>query len=287
MIRRGPRVERDFTTLRNAVLRDRRLSFRARGVLAFILSQPPDWQVTAEALADESDGEGRDAVRTALKEIETAGYMTRSRIQVDGGRWRTDVVVQEEPAAENPPPKTDSQASVSMDSPLNPMTGKPTVGFPVIKEEELEEELPLPSVEGATPTLLALGAEVDSFLAQPLLAEVVSLDDHATHVAAHNEKRKDMIFEAVAEACGIDWRAPMPKAARGRIGKAAADIAKTGAEPDEIHRRARIYVDRYGADRLTPPALASHWPALDRPHPQTANVSTAGRNLASWASRGK
>ena len=39
------RVEktRDFTVMSNAHLRDRTLSFKAKGVLSFLLSLPEDW----------------------------------------------------------------------------------------------------------------------------------------------------------------------------------------------------------------------------------------------------
>lgn len=94
---RAPRDGR-FTIVPNATLRDRALSFRARGVLGFILSMPDGWSTTSEALADASDGEGRDAIRKSLGELEKHGYMVRQRQQDPvTGRWSTDVVVYDEP----------------------------------------------------------------------------------------------------------------------------------------------------------------------------------------------
>lgn len=102
MIIRGPRRDYGFTVVSNDCVRDRRLSFRARGLLMFLLSQPPDFAVRSEELAAESDGEGRDAVRTALREIESAGYLRRERRQNTRGQWESHSIVYEEPTTEKP-----------------------------------------------------------------------------------------------------------------------------------------------------------------------------------------
>lgn len=119
MIRRGPKPDR-FVILPNRVARERELSFRARGLLAYLLSMPEDWQTNSNRLAAESPKEGRDAVRSALAELEAAGYLRRYRIQDDAGRWRTESIITDEPrdnrgdnAAGYPPPRTDEPASVN------------------------------------------------------------------------------------------------------------------------------------------------------------------------------
>ena len=102
MIVRGPRAERNFTIIRNATLRDSRLSYRARGVMCFVLSQPPEFAISAEELAAEG-AEGRDAIRTALRELESSGYLQREKRRIGDGRIVTVAVLYEVPlAAENP-----------------------------------------------------------------------------------------------------------------------------------------------------------------------------------------
>jgi len=96
-IRRGPRLADNFSVLSNAVLNDDRLSFRARGVLAWLLSKPADWRVRSEAIAGQSPTEGREAIRTAMRELVELGYLIREKVQDEQGRWSTIQTVYEEP----------------------------------------------------------------------------------------------------------------------------------------------------------------------------------------------
>ena len=97
MIRRSPRPESGFTILRNETVRDGRLSYKARGLLLYLLSLPDDWTVSSEHLARMSERDGRDAVRTGLDELERAGYLKRWRHQDDRGRWVNESVIYDQP----------------------------------------------------------------------------------------------------------------------------------------------------------------------------------------------
>ena len=92
MIVRGKRPESNFTVVSNDIAQNHRLSYRARGVLVYILSRPDDWRTSADRLAKEGV-EGRDAIRTALDELVLAGYACRVREQDDKGRWSTALMV--------------------------------------------------------------------------------------------------------------------------------------------------------------------------------------------------
>lgn len=75
-----------FTVIPNRALEDEGLSFRARGLLAYLLSRPPGWKTDSEKLA-RVGREGREAVRTALNELVAARYLIRIREQDERGRW--------------------------------------------------------------------------------------------------------------------------------------------------------------------------------------------------------
>lgn len=77
-----------YEVIPHSVLRDSRLSYRARGLLGYLLSLPPVWKVAIERLADESPREAREAVQTAVAELETVGYLWRWRDQDERGYWR-------------------------------------------------------------------------------------------------------------------------------------------------------------------------------------------------------
>ena len=101
MIIRTPRPESHYLTIANSVVRDRSLSFKARGILALLLSYPDNWSVSSERLARETEtdrGEKRDAIRTGLKELEGAGYLRREvRQDKTTGRMSTNTYVYDTP----------------------------------------------------------------------------------------------------------------------------------------------------------------------------------------------
>ena len=75
-----------YTVLPNGILRDTNLSLKTKGLFAIILSLPEGWDYSVAGLATVA-GCGRDAIRGALKEMETAGYLTRMRAHGEGGKF--------------------------------------------------------------------------------------------------------------------------------------------------------------------------------------------------------
>jgi hypothetical protein len=93
---RAPRMTH-FTTLSNDLLADERLSFKARGLLAYLLSRPDGWHTDATRLA-QIGPDGRRSILTGLSELEEAGYLKRTRAQdPDTGRWATQCEVFDAP----------------------------------------------------------------------------------------------------------------------------------------------------------------------------------------------
>ena len=92
MIVRSPRPESNWTVIQNSVIRHQALTFKARGLLCYLLSLPDNWQISAERIA-QSGPDGRDSIRAALNELIGAGYVHRMRSQNGRGQWVTRHVV--------------------------------------------------------------------------------------------------------------------------------------------------------------------------------------------------
>jgi hypothetical protein len=98
--------------------RDRSLSFRARGVALLLASHAPSYRMSVEILVGWGT-EGRDAVRTAVRELERAGWLTRFRPPGESG----GVIVYQlhaEPVLPDGTPSADFQPKGSPDGPGGP-----------------------------------------------------------------------------------------------------------------------------------------------------------------------
>ncbi|MET9415345.1 helix-turn-helix domain-containing protein [Streptomyces klenkii] len=90
--------KRAFTVLGNEVLRDRRLSFTARGILAFLLSLPDGAREDVRTLADKNPGLGRRGVAKAVEELIALGYYVRRTVRdQESGQVRTETYVFDTP----------------------------------------------------------------------------------------------------------------------------------------------------------------------------------------------
>lgn len=118
---------RDYTVMSNYHLKDKGLTLKSKGLLSMILSLPEEWNYTTRGLASICK-EGVDAIGSALKELETAGYIVRRQLRGANGRITdTEYIIYEQPQ----PKKLDMLPSdvVSPDT-ENPDTVKPDTEKP-------------------------------------------------------------------------------------------------------------------------------------------------------------
>ena len=121
------RVEknRGYTVMSNHHLRNKDLSLKAKGLLSQMLSLPEDWDFTLKGLSL-INREQIDAIRAAVRELEQAGYIVRSRERDSQGRLRgADYIIYEQP---QPVPDSPTLENPTLDNPTQekPTQEKPT-----------------------------------------------------------------------------------------------------------------------------------------------------------------
>ena len=110
------RVERNrgYTVMSNHHLRNRGLTLKAKGLLSQMLSLPDNWDYTLAGLS-RINRESIDAIRTAVWELEKAGYITRRQGRDEKGKMAAiEYTIYEQPQLENPileNPMTDNPTS--------------------------------------------------------------------------------------------------------------------------------------------------------------------------------
>lgn len=92
--------ERPYVTISKTLSNDKRLSFRLRGMLVYLLGKPPTWQARMTEIAG-AGTEKEDAVRAMFAEGRKFGYITTTARRGQSGRWEYEHVIYESPI--NPP----------------------------------------------------------------------------------------------------------------------------------------------------------------------------------------
>ena len=117
---------RDYTVMSNFHLRDKRLSLKAKGLLSQMLSLPEDWDYTLTGLSY-INRESKDAVRSAVNELERCGYIERRQTTDERGKFSVnEYVIHESPV------EMEAEDAPSLDDPSseNPTTGNPATENP-------------------------------------------------------------------------------------------------------------------------------------------------------------
>jgi len=112
-----------YTIMSNHHLRDKNLSYSARGLLSFLLSLPDSWDYSFNGLVAISK-EGKDAIRSILNELKEAKYIKISQHRDEKGRFKANYDVYEYP----------------YDMTLK-LTNYPTTDFPVSEIPTLDESI--------------------------------------------------------------------------------------------------------------------------------------------------
>ena len=115
----------NFTTIHNHSLKNNNLSWKAKGILAYIMSLPEDWEIhTKELMKHASDG--RDSLMSGIKELREHGYVDYKKYKDDDtGKFIHNYDVYDEPQTGNPEVE-------------NPTMDNPTLENPSVKQSTNE-----------------------------------------------------------------------------------------------------------------------------------------------------
>ena len=176
---------RDYTVMSNYHLKDKGLTLKSKGLLSMILSLPEEWNYTTRGLASICK-EGVDAIGSALKELETAGYIVRRQLRGANGRITdTEYIIYEQPQ----PKKLEMLPSdvVSPDT-ENPDMVKPDTEKPA----ELNIE------KSNTEKTITYGSSTDSIpFREPVAAQLPERKGRDAMSVSEMESYRDLILENI------------------------------------------------------------------------------------------
>lgn len=75
-----------FTQIPNHIIKDERLSWKAKGIYLHLVSKPPVWSYYIEEIT-KSSKDGKTAVQSGIKELEKHGYLKRVKAKSVDGKY--------------------------------------------------------------------------------------------------------------------------------------------------------------------------------------------------------
>ena len=81
------KCEKNFTTISNHLIYNTDLSFKAKGLLIYMISRPENWIFYETEIAKNSR-DGLSSIRSGIQELITQGYIVRHRIRLQDGTFK-------------------------------------------------------------------------------------------------------------------------------------------------------------------------------------------------------
>jgi|15BtaG_2_1085339.scaffolds.fasta_scaffold56685_1 hypothetical protein len=106
---------KNYTTISNQLFKNKTISLKAKGLMAYLLSLPNDWNLSINGIVACSK-EGRRAIGNTIKELISAGYIERNQVREKGKFVGYDYFVFEQPKccfAETDKSFTDNSIQIS------------------------------------------------------------------------------------------------------------------------------------------------------------------------------
>lgn len=165
-------IDSDFTTVHNDFIRDKGVSYAAKGLLLVMLSKQDGWNFSIKGLAKLTNHDGETKTNTALNNLIETGYVKRERITDDHGKvidW--EYYFSDKPAFRH-------EEKVKKTAQIRPQLENPDLENPELENPHLENpHLENPDVE-------------NSDLEKPDV-EKPDLENHDDNIILYNKRLSD------------------------------------------------------------------------------------------------
>ena len=201
------RVEKNkgYTVMSNHHLRNHTLSLKAKGLLSQMLSLPDDWDYTLQGLA-QINKESIDAIREAVRELERAGYIERSRERDERGCLRGTVyTIYEQPHAE-PTPEEPAQALPTLENPMQLNTKSTKKRKRQSTDLSITDSIPFPSGFPETPVQKRTEAKETFESYRELILENIDYDVLAGDPCVDREQLDEIVALVQETVCSTRSR---------------------------------------------------------------------------------
>ena len=85
-------MRNEYISVPKSLLSDKSLSLKAKGLYVLIMALPLNWNCSIEYLAEEAV-EGKSAIRAAIHELESQGYLERRMMNASGRFYGMEYVL--------------------------------------------------------------------------------------------------------------------------------------------------------------------------------------------------
>lgn len=192
----------NFTVIDNQVFKSN-LSLKARGLLCTMLSLPDNWEFSEKGLQMILPADGQTSVRTAIKELEGSGYLSRTRLRDAKGKvidwlWTFSDYPQENQTLVETNVQVTGLPQCDYPSLENPNLDKPNLDKP-----NLETQRQLNTKQSNTNEERKKGASTDGYATAPAKA---APEKKGTYGCYGNVKLTDTDLSKLKAEFPADWQ---------------------------------------------------------------------------------
>lgn len=205
-----------FTQIPNDWLRDGNLSLKSRGLLGLLMSHKVGWSVSVASLVSQGL-EGREAIRSAIKELEQHGYLERIQGHDEAGKFEYTYITKT--------PNGEGGYENQQGGAENPSTGNPSTANRPPKNTNLKNTK---NKKGAPKGATRLP---DDFEPNPDSWDVMVEHFPWVDVKLETHKFRDYWASATRNAMKKDWQAAWRNWVRR-----AAEYSKPAEMPQKKHQ---------------------------------------------------